>query len=221
MCYSKVVLCLALTVSAVILISCQTVVKDPNFCSEYQNQSSLFNNTDPDVSNIILGFQLMTWQPYEEREESPCVYLTDTQNRHIFVQVETRGDLSIDIEPVSGNTGTGEIEACSPSTVGNEERQYIYFVCRQSCSTSGFPFYYRIIQSESEEIGNLEYWCAVIPSAPNNRYPQDIINEQAGGTAISYSMTFQQTPGRMGGNATGIIGSLSLILALLVISVLF
>ena len=210
---SRLLVQLALLLAAAFIVSGQTIVKDPSFCTAYQNLSSLFSNTNTSVSETILGFQEMVWRPYEEQEESPCVYLTGTENRHIFIQVETEGEMCIDIETGDSSCGSGKIERCSESAVISGARQYIYFTCQQSCSTSSFPFLFRVIQSAAS--GNLEYWCTDIPGAPNDVYPQDVIYEEVGGTGISFSRTFQQTPDPVGGSAAGIlINKIVLLLAL-------
>ena len=212
----RALLCLVLTVSAVTLISCQTVVKDPARCSPYVNRSSLFTNENSSFNEIILGFQELTWQPFEIQTYSPCVSLTGTTSTQLFVQVETLTDdlLCIEIGEVT-SCGSGKLELCTDSVVTSGGIEYVYFTCQTSCSTSGVPFQYRIIQSASESSGNLEYWCANIPSEPNDKYPNDVLIDQVGGTAISYSMTFEQTQAtRTSGSV--LLSSLSLILALLV-----
>ena len=194
--------------------------KDPDRCTVYANQSSLFSNENSSFNEIILGFQELTWQPYEIQTFSPCVSLTGTADTQLFVQVETLTDdqLCIEIGEVS-SCGSGELELCTSSVVAGGVTEYVYFTCMTSCSTSGVTFLYRIIQSASESSQNLEYWCADIPSEPNDRYPKDVIIGQAGGTAVSYSMSFEQTPAPQGGSVIS-LSSLSLILTLLICSLL-
>ena len=212
---SRLLLQLALSLATAFMASGQTIEKDPNFCTAYQNLSQLFNNTDSSVNEVILGFQEMTWRPYEEQTQSPCVYLSGTENTQIFIQVETEGELCIDIETGDSTCGSGTIERCGSSPVSTGVRQYIYFTCLQSCSTSSFPFLFRVIQSASS--GNLEYWCTDIAGPPNDVYPQDVIYEQVGGTGVSFSRTFQQTPAPVGGSATGIIINKFVLLLLLAV----
>ena len=209
------VLCLVLTLSAVTLISCQTVEKEPSECSPYVNESSLFTNENASFNQIILGFQEETWQPYEIQTFSPCVSLEDTAGTQLFVQVETstNDELCIEIGATS-NCGTGEVELCADSEATGSETEYVYFTCQSSCSTNSVAFLYRIIQSANS--GNLEYWCGDIAAEPNDKYPKDVQREQAGGTAVSFTVTFQQTPEPQGGGSVLSLSSLSLVLALLV-----
>ena len=212
---NRLLLQLAVWLVAAITVSGQEVYKDPDVCNLYVNLSSLFNNTDLESSEAILGFQELTWRPYEEQEESPCVYLTGTENRQLFIQIETDGELCIDTDIGNVPCSSGRIERCVTSAVGSGENQYIYFTCTQSCSTSSFPFKYRVI--ESADTGNLEYWCNDINSAPNDLYPEDIIYQQVGGTGVSFSRTFQQTPEPVGGSAVGILSSKFVLLLALAI----
>ena len=213
------IICLALAMApAIVLVSSQEVLKNPDFCSQYQNMSDLFNNTNSTVNTIILGFQEETWFPFEEQESSPCVYLTDTENRQIFVQVQTTGQLCIDIDTASV-CGSGTIELCDLSAVTSASAlQYVYFTCQGSCSTSSVPLLYRVIQSANT--GNLEYWCDEIAGAPNNVYPQDVIFDQFGGTAVSFSRDFEETSAPIPDSAHVVISCLIMVslLALIVLS---
>lgn len=152
-----------------------TAVEEENEDS-YSFETELANLEAYDGSSV-LGFENFTiYNPNYSTEDNPCLQLSADSTGHkiaLLAQPYPLGEgfcVNSNLDGFAEQCNVNEFKWCDDGDL--TENAVFQFSCYQtSCEKSSIPLYIKIVISESDDSGDIEYWC----DSTNDTYPSDLI----------------------------------------------